>query len=120
MTILAVIPARLGATRLHRKPLRLLGGSPLVVRVWQRVRDLRVADLCVIATDHPDVAAAAREAGAMCVPTNEHHPSGTDRVAEVAARPEFVARNYDVILNVQGDEPFVAAAALTGAVAMVR
>ena len=120
MTTLAVIPARLGATRLHRKPLRLLGGTPLVVRVWQRVQNLRVADLCVIATDHPDVAAAAREAGAMCVLTNENHPSGTDRVAEVAARPELAAREFDVILNVQGDEPFVAAAALTGAVAMVR
>ncbi|HKV51711.1 MAG TPA: 3-deoxy-manno-octulosonate cytidylyltransferase [Gemmatimonadaceae bacterium] len=120
MTTLAVIPARLGATRLHRKPLRLLGGSPIVVRVWQRVQDLRVADLCVIATDHPDVAAAARAAGADCVLTNENHPSGTDRVAEVAVRPEFAARKFDVILNVQGDEPFVAGEALEGAIAMVR
>lgn len=120
MTTLAVIPARLGATRLHRKPLRLLGGSPLVVRVWQRVQDLGVADRCIIATDHPDVSAAAREAGAECLLTRESHPSGTDRVAEVAAHPEFAAGNYDVILNVQGDEPFVAAEALQGAVAMVR
>jgi 3-deoxy-manno-octulosonate cytidylyltransferase (CMP-KDO synthetase) len=120
VTTLAVIPARLGATRLHRKPLRLLGGTPLVVRVWQRVQDLRVADRCVIATDHPDVVAAAREAGAECVLTNENHPSGTDRVAEIAARPELAAQQYDVILNVQGDEPFVAAQTLAGAVAMVR
>ena len=119
MTTLAVIPARLGATRLHRKPLRLLGGSPLVVRVWQRVQDLAVADHCVIATDHPDVAAAARDARAECILTRPEHPSGTDRVAEVAARPEFAARRFDVILNVQGDEPFVAAQALTGAVDMV-
>jgi len=120
VTTLAVIPARLGATRLHRKPLRLLGGSPLVVRVWQRVLDLGVADHCVIATDHPDVAAAARDAGAESILTAEHHPSGTDRVAEVAARPEFAAGGYDVVLNVQGDEPFVAAEALTGAISMVR
>jgi len=120
VTTLAVIPARLGATRLHRKPLRLLGGSPLVVRVWQRVQDLRVADRTVIATDHPDVAAAARDAGAECVLTKTEHPSGTDRVAEVAARPEFAAQHFDVILNVQGDEPFVDAGALTGAIQMIQ
>jgi len=120
VSTLAVIPARLGATRLHRKPLRLLAGAPLVVRVWQRVQELRVADHCVIATDHPDVAAAAREAGADCVLTSAAHPSGTDRVAEVVARPDIAARHDDVILNVQGDEPFVTAQALTGAIAMVR
>jgi 3-deoxy-manno-octulosonate cytidylyltransferase (CMP-KDO synthetase) len=119
VTILAVIPARLGATRLHRKPLRLLGGTPLVVRVWQRVHGLRIADHCVIATDHPEVATAARDAGAECVLTKAEHPSGTDRVAEVAARPEFAGRHFDVILNVQGDEPFVPEQALTGAVDMV-
>lgn len=120
VTTLAVIPARLGATRLHRKPLRLLGGSPLVVRVWQRVQELRVADHCVIATDHPDVVAAARNAGAECVLTRADHPSGTDRVAEVAARPEFAERRFNVILNVQGDEPFVAGQTLHGAIEMVR
>ncbi|HEV2179177.1 MAG TPA: 3-deoxy-manno-octulosonate cytidylyltransferase [Gemmatimonadaceae bacterium] len=120
MTTLAVIPARLGATRLHRKPLRLLGGSPLVVRVWQRVQDLEIADYVVVATDHPDVAAAARDVGAECILTKADHPSGTDRIAEVVARPEFARRQFDVILNVQGDEPFVAAEALTGAIDMVR
>lgn len=120
MTTLAVIPARLGAARLHRKPLRLLGGSPLVVRVWQRVHDLGVADDCIIATDHEDVAAAARDAGAHCVLTAQTHPSGTDRVAEAVAHPELAARRFDVILNVQGDEPFVTAETLAGAVEMVR
>lgn len=117
MTTLAVIPARLGATRLPRKPLRLLAGSPLVIRVWERVAALGVADRCVIATDHPDIADAARSAGAEYALTSAEHPSGTDRVAEVAARPDFAA--YDVILNVQGDEPFVPGDALRGAVAMV-
>lgn len=117
MTTLAVIPARLGATRLPRKPLRLLAGVPLVIRVWERVRDLGVADRCVIATDHPDVASAARAAGAECIITSSDHPSGTDRVAEVAARAGLATD--DVILNVQGDEPFVPEAALRGAVALV-
>lgn len=117
MTTLAVIPARLGATRLPRKPLRLLAGTPLVIRVWERVLALGVVDRCVIATDHPEVAAAAHAAGAECVLTAEHHPSGTDRVAEVVTRREFA--RYDVILNVQGDEPFVPAAALCAAVDVV-
>jgi 3-deoxy-manno-octulosonate cytidylyltransferase (CMP-KDO synthetase) len=117
VSTLAVIPARLGATRLHRKPLRLLAGSPLVIRVWQRVAALNVADRCVIATDHPDVAAAAKAAGAECVMTSPEHPSGTDRVAEVAARPEYAG--YDVVVNIQGDEPFVPASAVRGAAAMV-
>lgn len=117
MSTLAVIPARLGATRLPRKPLRLLAGQPLVIRVWERVMALGAADRCVIATDHPEVAAAARLAGAECVLTAEHHPSGTDRVAEVVARPEFAS--YDFVLNVQGDEPFVSEGALRGALAIV-
>ena len=67
MKTLAVIPARLGATRLPRKPLRLLGGVPLVLRVWERVREIGVADDCVIATDSAEVASVAAEYGADVV-----------------------------------------------------
>jgi 3-deoxy-manno-octulosonate cytidylyltransferase (CMP-KDO synthetase) len=114
---LAVIPARLGATRLPRKPLRLLGGVPLVLRVWERVREIDVASDCVIATDSAEVASVAAEHGADVVLTRSDHPSGTDRVAEVAQRSEF--RRYECILNIQGDEPFVSAEALLGATRMV-
>lgn len=114
---LAVIPARLGATRLPRKPLRLLGGRPLIVRVWERVRALGLVTDCVVATDSEEVAAAAREAGALVELTSADHPSGTDRVAEVVARDAY--RDYDAIVNVQGDEPFVAAAAVEGALRQV-
>ena len=117
MKTLAVIPARLAATRLPRKPLRLLAGVPLIVRVWERLTHLGVADRCVVATDHADVAAVVREAGAECVLTREDHPSGTDRVAEVADQAAY--RGYDVIVNVQGDEPFMAAEAVSKATAMV-
>ena len=113
MPILAVIPARMAATRLPGKPLRPLGGEPLVIRVWQRVVALDVADECVIATESPAVADAARRAGARAVMTSDRHPSGTDRVAEVAGTAEF--RRFDTIVNVQGDEPFVAADAVRGA-----
>jgi 3-deoxy-manno-octulosonate cytidylyltransferase (CMP-KDO synthetase) len=114
---LAVIPARLGATRLPRKPLRLLAGLPLVVRVLERVRELRVADRCVVATDSDAIRAEVLHAGGEAVLTDASHPSGTDRVAEVAARAEY--RGYGAILNVQGDEPFVAAEALRGALEQV-
>ena len=117
MRTLAVIPARLGATRLPRKPLRLLGGLPLVIRVWQRVQQLGVAERCVIATDSDEVAGAARGAGAEVALTDPSHPSGTDRVAEIAALHRY--RPFEAILNVQGDEPFVSAHALTGATGIV-
>jgi 3-deoxy-manno-octulosonate cytidylyltransferase (CMP-KDO synthetase) len=118
MKTLAVLPARLGATRLPHKPLRLLGGAPLIVRVWQRVRDLGVVDEIVIATDTPLIVDAAREAGATAVLTDPNHPSGTDRVAEVATRPEFA--DADVIVNVQGDEPFVSQSVVARAIDLVR
>lgn len=117
MPVLAVIPARLGATRLPRKPLRLLGGEPLVVRVHQRVAALQVADRVVVATDHDDIRQVCEAHGIAAVMTAIHHPSGTDRVAEVAARREFA--DMDVVLNVQGDEPFVSREALAGAVGIV-
>ena len=117
MSTLAIIPARLAASRLPRKPLRLLAGVPLVVRVWQRVVALDVADRCLIATDSDEVQRAALDAGAECMLTRADHPSGTDRVAEVVSHAEYA--RFDVVLNVQGDEPFVSAAALRGAVGCV-
>lgn len=117
MSLLAVIPARLAATRLPEKPLREIGGAPLVVRVWERVRDLGVADVCVVATDSERVVEAVSRAGGRAVLTRGDHVSGTDRVAEVVRRAEFAG--FDAVVNVQGDEPFVSAAAVRGAVAIV-
>ena len=117
MKTLAVIPARLGATRLPRKPLRLLAGRPLVIRVWERVSAMEVADRCVIATDSEEVARAARENGAEAVLTSSEHPSGTDRVAEAASHRDYA--KYDTVLNVQGDEPFIAADAVRAALEMI-
>jgi 3-deoxy-manno-octulosonate cytidylyltransferase (CMP-KDO synthetase) len=117
MAILAVIPARLGATRLPRKPLRLLGGAPLVAQVWRRVSILQGIDRCIVATDSHDVRDVLVREGVDCTLTEPNHPSGTDRVAEVAARDAY--RHYDIVVNVQGDEPFIAAQAIEGATQMV-
>jgi 3-deoxy-manno-octulosonate cytidylyltransferase (CMP-KDO synthetase) len=118
MSILIVIPARLGATRLPQKPLRMLGGKPLIVRVLERVRSLRVASAIVVATDSPEVATAVREAGGDVAMTRENHPSGTDRVAEVAGMDGY--RTYDIIVNVQGDEPFITGETVRAAVTPVE
>ena len=117
MRTLAVIPARLGATRLPRKPLRLLAGLPLIVRVWQRVAELEVAERVVVATDSQEVADVVAQNGGAFAMTGAHHVSGTHRVAEVARRAEF--SGFDVVVNVQGDEPFVSRRALLGATRMV-
>ena len=117
MKTLAVIPARLGATRLPRKPLRLLAGVPIIVRVFERVAALRVADRIVVATDSDEIAHRVREAGGEAIMTSSDHPSGTDRVAEVVRGAAF--RGFDAIVNVQGDEPFVSGAAVRGALQQV-
>jgi 3-deoxy-manno-octulosonate cytidylyltransferase (CMP-KDO synthetase) len=117
LRILAVIPARLGATRLPRKPLRLLAGVPIIVRVMERVRALRVAERVVVATDSEEVIRCVEDAGGEAFPTAVSHPSGTDRVAEVVRAAGL--GDFEAILNVQGDEPFVSGAAVRGALAQV-
>jgi 3-deoxy-manno-octulosonate cytidylyltransferase (CMP-KDO synthetase) len=117
MGTLVVIPARLGAMRLPRKPLRLLSGLPLIVRVWQRISQMNVADAVVVATDDESVASAVRAAGGECVMTSDEHTSGTERVAEVASQPRF--QGFNTIVNVQGDEPFIGSGAVKGAADLV-
>ncbi len=117
MRVLAIIPARRAATRLRDKPLRLLGGEPLILRVWQRVASFGLADRVVVATDDSEILSVIELAGGTAVMTLPQHPSGTDRIAEVARHPAF--SDADIILNVQGDEPFVDELAVRGAVGIV-
>lgn len=116
--VLGVIPARLGAERLPHKPLRLLGGEPLIVRVVRNAVAAGALDEVVVATDAAEIATAAERAGIKAVLTAAAHASGTSRVAEVAARKEY--QSFGVIVNVQGDEPFLPAEAIVGAVEEVR
>ncbi len=101
--ILAVIPARYASTRFPGKPLVEIQGKPMIQHVWERVRAVPGIAACVIATDDSRIEAAARGFGAEVRMTSPDHPSGTDRMWEVAqALPQ-----YDWVLNVQGDEPFL-------------
>ena len=118
MPVLGVIPARLGSTRLPRKPLVPLAGEPLIIVVTRRIADFGICDRLVVATDAREIAAVVRDAGFEAVMTSPDHASGTERVAEVVAKAEF--SNFNFILNVQGDEPFVAAAAIRGALACLE
>jgi 3-deoxy-manno-octulosonate cytidylyltransferase (CMP-KDO synthetase) len=114
MRVLGVIPARLASTRLPNKPLQLLAGEPLITRVIQRVVEHGVVQELVVATDSHMIAEVVERAGVRSVLTHDGHLSGTDRVAEAAGRPEFAG--FDVVANVQGDEPFVSREALAGAI----
>ncbi|MGH7482106.1 MAG: 3-deoxy-manno-octulosonate cytidylyltransferase [Longimicrobiales bacterium] len=114
---LGVIPARIGSERLARKPLHPLAGRPLIEWVWRRVAGFRTLAAVVVATDSEDVAAVCRSFGAPVELTSPDHASGTDRVAEVAARAGY--RDYDVIVNVQGDEPLMPEVGVDAAVGLV-
>ena len=118
MPVLGVIPARLGSTRLIHKPLQLLAGEPLVTRVIQRVRSLGLVDTLIVATDSTMIARIAELSGVRAVLTSEAHETGTERVAEVGRMEEF--GDHEVIVNIQGDEPFLPRAALAGAIDRVR
>lgn len=101
---LGVIPARYGSTRFPGKPLATLGNRTLLEQVWRRVADARGLARVLIATDDPRIEEACASFGAEVQLTAPDHASGTDRVAEVAVRH---ARSFEVVVNVQGDEPLV-------------
>src|SRR6266705_2230026 len=98
-----IIPARWSSTRFPGKPLHLIAGKPLLRHVWERCRRSRQLNSVVIATDDMRIAEAAFNWGAEVALTSPRHQSGTDRIAEVAAR----AKNFSIIINVQGDEPLI-------------
>lgn len=118
VSTLAVIPARIGSTRLPAKPLTRIAGRPLIEWVWRRARTFEGLAELVIATDSAEVAEVATGFGARVEMTRTDHPSGTDRVAEVVRRPAYAA--FPLIINLQGDEPFASEAAVQAALAQVR
>lgn len=104
MSFVVVIPARFSSARLPGKPLLDIGGMPMIQHVWQRAKQSN-ADEVVIATDDARIADAAIAFGAQVAMTRADHPSGTDRLQEVAAQRGWV--DTQVVVNVQGDEPLI-------------
>jgi len=101
---IAVIPARFASSRLPGKPLADIAGEPMVAHVWRRARE-SAANRVVVATDDRRVADALAPLGAEVLLTADDHPSGTDRLAEVAQRLGLA--DDAVLVNVQGDEPLI-------------
>ncbi|WP_186094874.1 3-deoxy-manno-octulosonate cytidylyltransferase [Burkholderia gladioli] len=101
---IAVVPARLASTRLPNKPLADIGGKPMVVRVAERAREAGAARV-LVASDAPSVLEAAQAAGFEALLTRADHPSGTDRLAEVATT--LALPDDTIVVNVQGDEPLI-------------
>jgi 3-deoxy-manno-octulosonate cytidylyltransferase (CMP-KDO synthetase) len=116
MSFTVIIPARLASTRLPDKPLADLGGKPMVVRVAERAAQSGAARV-VVATDHADIVSACERHGVAVFMTRADHPSGTDRIAEVAAA---MALPPDaVVVNVQGDEPLIDPALVAATAALI-
>ncbi len=103
MKTTAIIPARYASTRFPGKPLAMIHGRPMVVHTWQRVCAAGLGRV-VVATDDDRIEAVCRQWGAEVVRTRADHVSGTDRVAEAAT---ILGIDEGLIINVQGDEPFI-------------
>ena len=102
MKVLAIIPARYASTRFPAKPLALLGSKPIVQRVYEQVA--KVVERVVVATDDERISDAVKAFGGEVVMTSTEHRSGTDRCAEAYGK---LGCETDIIINVQGDEPFI-------------
>jgi 3-deoxy-manno-octulosonate cytidylyltransferase (CMP-KDO synthetase) len=101
--VAGIIPARWSSTRFPGKPLHLIAGKQLLRHVWERCRRAKKLDALIVATDDMRIAEAAFNWGAEVALTSRRHPSGTDRVAEVARR----AKGFAFVVNIQGDEPLI-------------
>ncbi len=102
MKYLAIIPARYASTRFPAKPLAMLGGKPVIQRVYERV--VGTVDEAVVATDDARIFEAVEAFGGKVVMTSPDHKSGTDRCREAY---DTLGKEFDVVINVQGDEPFI-------------
>lgn len=113
---IVVIPSRYASSRLPGKPLADIGGQPMVRRVWHQA-SLSHASRCVVAVDDARIRAALEGSGAEVLMTRDDHPSGTDRLAEVANR--LALPDDAIVVNVQGDEPLIPAALIDQVAALL-
>ncbi len=104
MKVVAIIPARYASTRFPAKPLAMLGGMTVIERVYRQVS--AVVDHCIVATDDERILSCVESFAGRAIMTSKDHKSGTDRCYEAFTKSGIEA---DIILNVQGDEPFITA-----------
>ena len=113
--VVVIIPARYESTRLPGKPLAVIDGKPMIQRVYECARAVPGIDAVLVATDDKRIVDVIRNRGGEAVMTSSTHASGTDRIAEVAADLEA-----EIVVNVQGDLPFLQPAMVDGAVDLLR
>jgi len=113
--VLGVIPARYGSTRLPGKPLAEIAGKPMIEHVYRSAARAKILDRIIVATDDRRIEAAVRSFGGEVMMTSPKHPSGTDRMAEVARKIKA-----QWLVNIQGDLPFIGAATIRRAVEPMR
>lgn len=109
MKILGIIPARYNSTRFPGKPLVNINGKPMIEHVWNGVHGTNLVDRILVATEDKRIMEAVASFGGDAVMTSKLHKSGTDRCGEAIQKLGEDIENYDVIINIQGDEPKVAA-----------
>ncbi len=99
---IAIIPARYASTRFPAKPLAVLGGKPIIQRVYERVKPF--FEETIVATDSEEIMSCVQSFGGKAIMTSQNHRSGTDRCREAYLKN---GSQYDIVVNVQGDEPFI-------------
>lgn len=107
MKVVAVIPARYNSERFPGKLMKKLGGKELILFTYQNIVNTHLFDEVIVATDHEEIFSLIKNNGGKVMRSSQHHTSGSDRIAQVAQKIEA-----DIIVNVQGDEPFVSKADL--------
>ena len=118
MPAVVVIPARYGSTRFPGKPLAKQTGNFLIQHVYEQAARAQRAQQVVVATDDPRIVEAVRSFGGQAVLTADTHQSGTDRIAEVMQKPNFLSA--DIVVNVQGDEPEIEPALIDNLIRVVE
>jgi 3-deoxy-manno-octulosonate cytidylyltransferase (CMP-KDO synthetase) len=111
--IVAVIPARMSASRFPGKLMQLLNNKPVIVHTYEAVRDSRLFNEVYVACDHEDIRNAILNAGGKVIMSLRQHESGSDRIAEAVLQIDC-----DIVVNVQGDEPFIDAISLQKVIAL--
>ena len=104
MKILGIIPSRYASSRFPGKPLVDIDGKPMIQRVYEQAKKAKALAKVIVATDDERIENCVQKFGGVCIMTSSEHQSGTDRCAEVIGQEK---ENYDVVINIQGDEPFV-------------
>ena len=108
MKILGIIPARYASTRFPGKPLTVINGKPMIQRVYEQAKKATSLTEVVVATDDERIKMAVLEFGGKVVMTSAKHKSGTERCREVLEKFRSTGKNFDIVVNIQGDEPYIA------------